>query len=256
MYSWQGKNVNNISVLIITRNEEDNIRQCLDTVSWASEIIVVDSHSSDSTVRICREYTDKVFDNKFIDFSAQKNYALSKSSNDWVLFVDADERITSELKEEISALNSKNFNGYYIPRKNIIFGRYMKYGGHQNDLQLRLFIKSRSHFKNPVHEKVVVEGSMGYLNNYIEHYSTESLSEYCKKMNSYTDMEAKRMSGEKIRFSVFRMMMKTVGKFLYQYIIQEGFRDGKEGLIYYSLSSFYVFLKHIKLWEICQKQSA
>ena len=243
--------MNNISAVIITKNEENNIGQCIDALLWADEIVVVDAFSSDRTVEICKKYTKKIFTNDFIDFSSQKNYALSKSANDWILFVDADEKITPELREEISALRADDCEGYYIPRKNMIFGRYMKYGGHQRDLQLRLFRKSRSHFEGPVHERAVVDGRVKPLHGYIEHYSTKSLSDYCKKLNYYTGMEAKMMAEEGMKFSAFQALAKPAGKFIYQYIIQQGFRDGREGFIYYSLSAFYIFLKQIKLWSIC-----
>jgi glycosyltransferase involved in cell wall biosynthesis len=242
-----------ITIAIITKNEEEVIRQCLETVKWADEIIVVDAYSSDKTVQICREYTNKVFQNEFADFSAQKNLALSKAGNDWILFIDADEKISPQLKEEISLLEPHGRAGYYIPRKNIIFGKHFRYGGHQNDLQLRLFRKSKSHFENPIHEKAAVNGKTGLLRNALEHYSTRSLSEYVEKLNLYTDLEAKFMmtQGRTIRKRDF--IIKPAGQFLLRYLFKGGYKDGLEGLIFYSLSSFYTFIKYAKFWELSKK---
>ena len=243
----------NISIAIIVKNEEGVIRQCLETVKWADEIIIVDAFSSDKTVRICKEYTDKIFLREFVDFSAQKNFALSKASNEWVLFVDADEKITPLLKDEISLLPPALKAGYYVPRKNIIFGRHFKYGGHQDDMQLRLFKKSVSHFENPIHEKVVVAGEVGRLHNYIEHYSTRNLSEYAEKLNLYTNLEAKfmRTQGRAIKKQDF--IIKPAGQFLLRYIFKGGYKDGLEGLIFYSLSSYYTFIKYAKCWELSKE---
>ena len=242
-----------ITVAIITKNEEGVIRQCLETVKWADEIIVVDAYSSDKTVRLCREYTDKIFQNEFIDFSAQKNFALSKAANDWILFIDADEKITPQLKEEISLLVSNECDGYRIPRRNIIFGRHLRYGGHQDDLQLRLFRKNRSRFEKPIHEKVIVDGRIGVLRNYLEHYSTRNLSEYGEKLNLYTDLEAKFMMMQGRTIKKYQFVTNPIAQFLIRYLYKGGYKDGLEGFLFYSLSSFYTFIKYAKFWELSKK---
>lgn len=243
-----------ISAVIITKNEEGAVRRCLESVRWADEIVVVDALSADKTADICAEYTASIFKNAFTDFSAQKNFAMSKAKNDWVLFVDADESISPALRDEISALDDDGYDGYYIPRRNIIFGRHLKYGGHQGDVQLRLFRKSKSRFENPIHEKVMVAGSVGKLRNDIEHNSTRSLSEYTDKLNLYTDLEAGFMKSQARPMRKRHLIMKPAAQFILSYICKAGYRDGMEGFLFYSLSSFYTFVKYAKYWDLLRKE--
>jgi len=249
--------MNKVSVIIVTRNEEKNIRPCLNTVRWADEIVLVDQSSQDNTVSIAREFTDKIY---VVD---PKGYcepdritALEKASFDWILCIDADERIPEKLVDEIKLVVSSDdikYDGYFIPRVNYIFGRQMGYGGHKDDKQLRFFRKSRTELSHKIHEPPIVRVNIGVLKNSMEHFSTNTLSEYCRKLNSYTDKEARRMREEGVKFSVSQIIINPAGKFIYQYIFQRGFMDGAEGFLFYSLSAFYIFLKHIKLWELCQK---
>lgn len=245
--------MDNISVIIVTRNEENNIKECLNTVRWADEIILVDQSSQDKTVEIAKEFTGKVF------VVEPKGYcepdritALEKASFKWILCIDADERISPELIREIKFIMSEDnieYDGYLIPRRNYIFGRQMKYGGHGNDRHLRLFRKANTTLSKKIHEPSRVAGRVGVLKNYMEHYSTNTLSEYCRKLNSYTDGEVQRMKEEGREFSIFSLLARPSGKFFQQYLLQQGFRDGMEGFIFYSLSAFYTFIKYIKLWE-------
>jgi len=244
----------NITVAIISKNEEDIIKECLESIKWADEIIVVDAMSTDRTVEICKEYTDKVFQNKFADFSSQKNFALSKAGNGWILFVDADERIPINLRYEISSLSSDENDGYRIPRKNMIFGKHLKHGGHQDDLQLRLFRKDKSRFENPIHERVVVDGRVGKLRNSIEHYSTRSLSKYVDKLNLYTDLESEFMRTQARPMKRRDLIAKPMAQFILRYIYKAGYRDGLEGFLFYSLSSFYTFIKYAKYWDLLRKE--
>ena len=245
--------MNKLSVIIVTRNEEHNLRECLNTVKLADEIILVDQSSQDKTLELAKEFTDKIF------VVEPKGYcepdritALEKASFNWVLCIDADERIPQNLAGEIRhimSLDNIEYDGYLIPRRNYIFGRYMKYGGHRNDRHLRLFKKDRVKLSEKIHEPPIVTGRVGTLKNHMEHYSTNTLSEYCRKLNAYTDKEAGRMKEEGIKFSLSHITIKPVAKFIYQYIFQGGFMDGREGFLFYSLSAFYIFLKHVKLWE-------
>ena len=249
--------MNKISVIIVARNEENNMRQCLETVKWADEIVMVDQTSADLTVKIAKEFTDNIYVVEPKGYcEPDRIFALEKTSFDWILCIDADERISVELIQEIGLIVSSDnieYDGYLIPRRNYIFGRQMKYGGHGHDKQLRLFKKNRTKLSHKIHEPPLVRGRVGMLKNYMEHYSTNTLSEYCRKLNSYTDKEAKRMKEEGIKFSISQITINPVGKFIYQYIFQRGFMDGVEGFLFYTLSAFYIFLKHVKLWEVCQK---
>ena len=239
-----------ISVALITCNEEKNIRTALDSVSWADEVVIVDSGSRDKTVDIARERGVKVFLRDFDDFSSQKNYCLEKITCDWVLFLDADEEISGPLQTEIvEKVRNTEFSGFLIPRKNIIFGREMMYGGHQGDRHLRLFRKASGKFVNSVHEKVVVEGSIGVLSGSMIHHSTEDISAYIKKLDFYTDLEACIMARTGKTARRCDLILKPVGKFLSQYFIKLGFLDGFEGFVFYFLSAVNVFVKYAKWIE-------
>lgn len=240
-----------ISAVIITLNEETKIKRCLGSLMWADEIVVVDCGSKDKTVEFAQKTGAQVFHREFDNFSSQRNYAIEKANLEWVLFVDADEKITPELAKEIrdASKNSKH-KGYNIPRSNIIFGREMKYGGHQGDKHLRLFRRDSAKCLNPIHEKIVVDGSIGDLKNPIIHYSTGTKKEYSVKLDFYTDLEAKFLidSGAKVpRHYVFS---KPVCKFLKQYFLQKGFLDRKAGLEFYGLSAYNVFLKYKKYFAL------
>jgi len=240
-----------ISVIMVTRNEERKINQALDSVRWADEIVVVDQSSEDKTVEIAKTYTKNIY------IVEPKGYcepdritALSKATGEWVVCIDADEKVSGALGAEIrEAVKNNGYDGYFLPRNNYIFGRLMKYGGHQEDKQLRVFKKDKVELSHKIHEPPKVDGKVGTLKNALEHYSTTTLSEYTRKLNNYTQMEAQRMVEDGIKFSGFTMAVKPVGKFVYQYVFQKGFKDGKEGFIFYVLSAFYIFLKYVKLWE-------
>ncbi len=162
------KNKNKISVTIITGNEEDNIRECLESVKWADEIIVVDSESSDKTVEIAKEYTDKVFIHKWEGYASQKNYALNLATNDWILSIDADERVTPDLAEEMINSSLDQHNGYKIRRENYFIGKKITGCGWGNDYQVRLFKKNRTKLSNRlVHEGFIVDGSVSRASKFI-----------------------------------------------------------------------------------------
>jgi glycosyltransferase involved in cell wall biosynthesis len=244
-----------ISVVIITHNEEENIEECLKSVRWADEIIVVDSGSTDRTVDLARENGAKVLFRKFDDFSAQKNFALDSANSEWILSIDADERINTALAEEIKSVPfDRGREGYFIPRKNIIFGREMKYGGHQNDKHLRLFRKDSGRFISPIHESVRVEGSIGILKNTIVHYSTFSEREYMGKLEQYTDMEADLMFSSYKRVYRHYIFTRPIAIFAKRYFFQKGFLDGWNGLKFYSLSAFYEFIKYGKYFKKIKDQ--
>jgi glycosyltransferase involved in cell wall biosynthesis len=240
-----------ISAVFITLNEEKRIAKALGAGSWDDEIVVIDSGSTDHTVDEARRHGAKVFQRKFDDFASQKNFALEKAAQEWVLFLDADEIVTGELhKEAAEAVNTEAFNGYMIPRTNVIFGRAMRYGGHQGDSHLRLFRKGAAHFEGAIHEKVLVKGHVGRLESPIMHYSTETVNEYLAKLELYTDLEAHLLlkSGRKV--PVRDMALKPLLKFIKQYFLQGGFLDGVEGFMFYRLSMFYLFVKYAKYFEL------
>jgi len=243
-----------LSVIIITYNEEENIKHCLESVKWSDEIVIVDSFSSDKTVEIAREFTPKVFQNKWTNFSEQKNLALEKASNEWVLSVDADERATAKLKEEIlTILNSEfqSFNGYYIPRRNHYLGRWIRHCGWYPDYKLRLFRRAKGRFnERTVHESVVVEGRKGHLKSHLNHYSYKNLSDHLGRIDKFSSLAAEEMFTQGKRARVFDLLFRPLTRFIKMYLIKRGYLDGIYGLIVSLMGSFYVFMKYLKLWEL------
>lgn len=242
-----------LSVIIITHNEEDNIEECLESVKWADEIVVLDSFSEDETVNICRRYTDKIFQSKFTNFSLQKNMVLDRATNDWVLSIDADERITPRLKTQIVMVineESKEYSGYYIPRRNYFFGEWVRHCDLYPDYVLRLFRKSKSRFRDKmVHESVSLKGKAGWIEQPLEHYTYGSINDFIDRMKRYTTLSVQQMrrDGKKSRW--YNLIVNPGAAFLKMYFIKKGFLDGKLGFIVCVLFSYYAFMKYAKLWE-------
>ena len=246
-------NTQKITAFVITHNEEKNIEGCLGSISWSDEIVIVDSMSTDRTLDIAKKYTKNIYQKEFTNFSEMKNFALSKTTNDWVLSLDADEEVTDALRDEIKdkvQSASDNISGYFIHRKSYIFGREFKYTGTQNDFQMRLFKKEKGRFCQPIHEKVSIDGAVNRLKNYINHYTYTSLDDYAKRLNRYTDMEARFMKDKGCKLSILGMTVKPAAMFMRLYFLKQGFRDGIEGLLFSALSGMYIFLKNIKLWDL------
>jgi glycosyltransferase involved in cell wall biosynthesis len=244
-----------ISVTIITYNEEENIRACLESITWADEIIVVDSGSNDETVAICREYTDQVFFNQWEGMKEQKAFAVNKASHAWIFSLDADERIPEELKKFIEKeLQNPKHDGYRFPRQNYFLGKWLKHGGWYPDHVLRLFRKDKGHFGgiNP-HDKVIIEsGKVATIGTPIVHITYKSLSQYIHKQNLYSSISAqeKVKTGEAGKISPFMIVLKTAEKFVEVYIIKRGFLDGFHGLIAAIGATCAAFFKHAKIWEL------
>ncbi len=284
-----------ISVVIITFNEEANIGRTLKSVmplvrDGNGEIIIVDSGSTDRTVEIARSFGAKVFVEAWKGYAAQKNSAIEKATGDWVLSLDADESLESDLAEEIypamrgragiddlnemdsfnsveavmdaeesagSALNTA-LSGYWIPRKNFFLGRWMKHGGFWPDPKLRLFRRDYGRFKErAVHETVKVEGPTAKLKYALIHHSYPALTDYIDHMNRYSSLGAE-MAGAKghRRFSVFNIVVRPVATFIYNYFFRLGFLDGYEGLLFHLYHAAYVSWKYAKAWELARADSA
>ena len=243
-----------ISVCIITKNEEKNIRACLESVQWADEIVLVDSFSTDRTVEIGREYTDKVTQNEYQGQVEQKNFALAQATNDWILSLDADERIPPELAEEIRGELEKNKgreSGYYLSRDTYYLGRWIKHGGWSPDYTLRLFDRRKACWggRNP-HDRVIIrEGRTKRLKNPFLHYYG-NLVRHLNTVNSFSSISARGMRNEGRKFSLAQLIFHPVIKFLETYIYKRGFLDGIPGFIISVTSSFYVFVREAKLWEL------
>jgi glycosyltransferase involved in cell wall biosynthesis len=247
--------MNKISVTIITKDEEKNIPDCLKSVNWADEIIVVDSESTDRTVELAKQFTDKIFLRKWEGYVPQKRYALSLAANEWVLSLDADERMTPELIDEILKLEPGEFSGFKIRRKNFLLKKEITSCGWEKDFQLRLMRKEKASFSDRlVHEKFKVDGNVGTLKNPMLHYTFSSFEEYLVKINNYTSLKAQELFTKKKRIGGWTIFSHTVSAFFAFFIIRRGFKDGIYGLIISLLHSVSTMMNYIKLWELQNKK--
>ncbi|OGU70318.1 MAG: hypothetical protein A2V93_11470 [Ignavibacteria bacterium RBG_16_34_14] len=240
----------NISAIVITKNEERNIEQCLKSISWADEIIVVDSESEDKTVELVKKFTDKVFIKKWEGYVPQKKYALNLVSYEWVFNIDADERISSELKEEIINKEPDSLDGFFIRRKNYFFGKEITTCGWNKDFQLRLFKRTKTELlERSVDEGFKVNGKIGILKNVIVHNTFSSFHNYLKKVNEYTTLRAEEVYKSKNKVTAFTIISHAVSAFLRYYISLKGFKDGMHGLIISFVYSVSNMLTYVKIWE-------
>ncbi|MBK9099145.1 MAG: glycosyltransferase family 2 protein [bacterium] len=247
--------MNKISVIVITKDEEKNISDCLQSVEWADEIIVVDSESTDKTIELAKQFTDKVIIKKWEGYVPQKRFALSLATNEWVLSLDADERVTPELKEEIMNLDPDDFNGFKIRRKNFLMDKEITSCGWEKDFQLRLMKKSKADFSNRlVHEKFIVDGKISVLKNPMLHYTFSSFSDYLAKINRYSSLKSQELFQKKKRVNGWIIFSHTVSAFFAFFFIRRGFKDGVYGLIISLLHSVSTMMNYIKLWELQNKK--
>jgi glycosyltransferase involved in cell wall biosynthesis len=245
--------MNKISVIIITKNESQNIKDCLESVNWADEIIVVDSGSSDETVEIAKRYTDKVIFNEWKGYAAQKLFALNQANNKWVLSLDADERVTESLRDEILNTDLEKFDGYRIKRDNFFLGKMIRGCGWGNDYQLRLFRKSKTTLtKRLVHEGFYVEGKISNLKSTMLHYSYRNFKDAFDKINYYSTLEAVEKQNRK-KVNAFTILITPVVAFLQHFIIRKGYIDGIYGVFVSILNAYTKLQVQLKIWELKNK---
>ena len=252
--------MNSISTIIITRNEEKNIRDCLEAVRWTDEIVVVDTGSTDKTVSIAKKFTSKVFTQRWEGFGAAREFALRKCTKDWVLSVDADERVTPPLKEEIQSVLRKGNNhavGYAVPIKACFLGRWILHCGWYPAYKTRIFRRDRSGYsESKLHEAIQVQGAVLKLRNDLLHYTDPDLFHYFEKLNRYTSLAADQLVQERTKFRISQLLIRPFWTFIKMYFIKAGFLDGIQGFILCVLSSCYVFTKYAKLWEHAGKEES
>jgi glycosyltransferase involved in cell wall biosynthesis len=245
--------MNRVSAVIITLNEEQNIKACLESVRWADEIVVVDSGSQDRTVEICRAYTQNVYHVPWKGFGAQKNEALCRAHHDWVLSIDADERVTPELKEEIEGLLKQDikFNGFSVSRKSYFGKRLVLTCGWFPDYTIRLFNRKSGRFSEAaVHEAVQIEGQTGTLTHSLVHYTYRDISDFLLRMNRYSTLAAADLYASKKGGALMKMIFRPPAMFFKMYFLKHGYREGVLGFILSGLYAFYTFVKYVKLWEL------
>jgi glycosyltransferase involved in cell wall biosynthesis len=249
-----------ISCVIITLNEEENIRRSLTAVKWCDEIIVVDSGSTDKTLDICNEFGCKVYHKDFDGYGEQKRYAVSLAKNDWILNIDADEVVSDELRNEIEnifSLEKINYNGFALPRMLIFLGKKFKYGKESKEYYIRLFNKNFGDFsKDKVHEKVELNGEAKKLKWEFYHYSYKNIEQYFKKFNSYTTKAAKSLYGEgKKGRRPLAIVFGFPIYFFKNYFVNRNFLNGIPGFFWALFSSLYPVIKYFKLWSFWVKKN-
>ncbi|MGR9088442.1 MAG: glycosyltransferase family 2 protein [Gammaproteobacteria bacterium] len=245
-----------LSVIVITKNEARHIGRCLDSVAWADEIIVLDSGSVDDTVEICRRYTDRVYETDWPGFGIQKQRALDKARGDWILSIDADERVTEALRREIEeAIGNEQTNGYEIPRLSEYCGRRMRHGGWWPDPVLRLFRREKGRFiDSAVHERVVVEGPVGRLKSPLEHEAFVDLEEVLHKVNSYSTLGAGVLYQKGVRSSLGKAVVKALWTFIRTYFIKASLLDGAQGFMLAVSNAEGAYYKYLKLSELLSRE--
>jgi len=248
-----------LSVVVITRNEAANIRAALESARWADELVVVDSGSTDDTVRIARELADRVIVHGWEGYGAQKNHASRLAAHDWILSLDADERVSPPLAREIRTLlhSEPAARGYRFPRVTRYLGRWVRSTDWYPDLQLRLYDRRAAHWNDRlVHESVVVDGTVGWLQGELEHHAYRDVSHHLRTIDRYTTLAARQMHGEGRRADWIDLALRPPAAFLRNYVVRGGMRDGVRGLIVSMLNSGYVLLKFVKLWELQRNDGA
>jgi len=241
-----------LSIIIIARNEERDIEACLASVKdIADEIILVDSGSTDRTLEIAGRFTGKIYRNEWKGYSAQKQFALDKAKGPWVLNIDADERVPAALREEINAVLENNagaqFHGYEIPFNHYFMGKRLRFGGVQGETHIRLFFKQNASYgKESVHEGIRIDGRVGCLRHSIDHQSYRDVRDYLEKCNEYTSAIAQKKWDAGKRFHPWHHF-RLPFEFFVRYFLKLGFLDGGPGLTYALLSSYYAWLKFLKL---------
>lgn len=247
-----------VSGVIICRNEERNIEECIKSIQWCDEIIIIDSFSSDNTLGISKKYTGSIYQNEWKGFADQRKFALTKVNFEWVFSIDADERCTEELKDEIKNLLAKeniSEKGFDIPRKSYFLNKWIKHGGWYPNYQLRLFRKDSAEVSDRlVHESYIISGLKGKLKNNILHYTVTSITDYITKINSYSDLSAlEKVNRKKIGFIDIFLIPRIV--FFQQYILKGNFLDGIPGLMVSKFHMVTKLLNSMKIWELQNSKS-
>lgn len=252
--------MSNLSVVISAYNEEKKLKACLESVKWADEIIFVDNSSTDQTPQIAKQYTKKIYTQKNdpLSIDLQKNLGIEKATSDWILILDADERVTPELKEEIKNIINLSPNtypltpisAYWIPRKNIIFGKWIKHTGWYPDPQLRLFRKGTGKFQQKhVHEPLHIEGKTAHLKENLLHENYDTVTQFIQKHTNYAANEAEEKINQGYQFNWRDAIRFPLQEFLSRYFAREGYKDGFHGLMLSFLMACYHFMIFTYIWE-------
>ncbi|WP_166381771.1 glycosyltransferase family 2 protein [Polaribacter sp. 11A2H] len=239
-----------ITAIIPTLNEEFHITDAIKSVSFADEIIIIDSYSTDKTIEIAEKLHVKIIKRKFDDFSSQKNFAIDQATHSWIYILDADERVTPEVEKEIlEAVKKPNdFVGFYVRRTFYFAKQKINYCGWQGDKVVRLFLKEHCSYSGVVHETILANGKLGFLKNKIDHFGYRSYDHFISKINHYSSLKAKQLHTNGKKVTAFHLLIKPAARFFIHYVIRLGFLDGLAGLILAKILAYSVFTRYIKLW--------
>jgi len=239
-----------ITAIIPVLNEEIHIADAIQSVSFADEIIVIDSYSTDKTLEIAEKLNVKIIKRKFDDFSSQKNFAIAQAKYSWVYILDADERVTAEVAQEIldSVKNPKDFVGFYVGRNFHFAGSKIKYSGWQRDKVIRLFLKDFCSYSGLVHETIKADGKLGCFKHKINHYSYRNFDHYIAKINQYSWLQAKELQKKGKKVNAYHILVKPLARFFIHYVVRLGFLDGFPGFMIAKTQAFAVLSRYLKLW--------
>lgn len=253
-----------ITAIILTKNEEKNIVNCIKSLSFCDEILIIDDNSIDATRKSINNLSNKKIKiiSHFLNgnFSQSRNFGIQNSQNDWILFVDADEIVSDALAYEITNVitlkdqNLRNFNGFYVKRLDYVWGKTLKYGEAGGIRLLRLGRKGYGQWHGKAHETWKIEGAIGNLKNPILHFPHQTISEFLKEINLYSDIRTAELKSNNSKVFFLAIALYPLGKFLVNYLIKRGFMDGMQGLVYAILMSFHSFLVRVKLWLMWDKK--
>jgi glycosyltransferase involved in cell wall biosynthesis len=241
-----------LSVTVITLEEEEHLRACLESVAWADEIIVVDAESQDKTVEVARAFTDRVHVRPWPGFAAQKNFALEQATGEFVLSLDADEVVTPELATELRVLlaGSATCDGWEVRRRNIFWGAWVRHGGLYPDWQLRLLRRGRGRFvAAAVHESLRVDGRVGRLEGALLHHSYRGVADFVARAHRYAALAADERVQAGRRVRAIELALAPLGRFLSMYVVKRGFLDGARGFLLAALYAYYVLIRTAMVWE-------
>jgi glycosyltransferase involved in cell wall biosynthesis len=242
-----------VSAIIVCFNEEDRIPECLESVGWCDEIVVVDSFSTDRTPEICRRYTERFYQREWTGYREQKSYAHSLATKDWVLLVDSDERVTPDLKQEILdslARDRDEYAAYAVPRLVYYLGRWWRRGGWYPDYDVRLFRRELATWGgSDPHEKIIVDGKTRRLKNHLQHFSYRNIEDHMQRINRFTSISSSELRKNGARWRLSDALLRPAVRFCRSYFIKRGFMEGFAGFYVALSAAVYVFLKYAKLWE-------
>ena len=243
------------SIIVPTFNEADNLKELLPLLLWADELIVVDSFSTDNSVEIANQFGARVIQREYLNSASQKNWAIPQASNEWIFLVDADERPSAELLSEIKKILEQPEKpgdpvAYWIGRDNFFLGKQIRFSGWQNDAVIRLFKRDNCKYaEKEVHSEIIAEGTVGKLKERLLHYTYKNMSHFLAKMERYAKWSAGDYDAKTGKIGWFHLYLKPAFRFFKHYILKQGFRDGKEGIIISKVMAWSVFLRYVNLLE-------